>query len=38
MFSGLFRVCREFSSVFMENFCVFVEGFLRVCKEYLLCL
>ena len=35
MSSGLFRVCREFVSMFMENFCVFVEGFLCICKEYL---
>ena len=38
MSSGLFLVCKEFFSVFMENFCVFVEGFFRVCKEYLSCL
>ena len=38
MSSGLFRVCREFVSVFMENSCVFVGSFFRVCKEFVLCL
>ena len=35
MSSGLFLVCREFVSVFMENSCAFVGSFFRVCKEYL---
>ena len=35
MSSGLFRVCREFVSVFMEDSCVFVGSFFLVCKEYL---
>ena len=34
MSSGLFRVCREFVSVFMENSCVFVGSFFRVSKEF----
>ena len=35
MSSGLFRVCREFVSMFMEDSCVFVGSFFLVCKEYL---
>ena len=38
MSSGLFLVCREFVLYLEEIFVVFVEGFLRVCKEYLSCL
>ena len=34
MSSGLFLVCREFVSVFMENSCVFVGSFFRVSKEF----
>jgi len=33
MSSGLFRVCREFVSMFMENSCVFVGGFFHVSKS-----
>ena len=38
MSSGLFRVCREFVSVFMENSCAFVGSIFRVCKEFVQCL
>ena len=33
MSSGLFLVCKELVSVFMENSCVFVGGFFHVSKE-----
>ena len=34
MSSGLFRICREFISVFMEDSFVFVGSFFLVCKEF----
>ena len=34
MSSGLFRVCKKFVSVFMEDFCVFVGSFFLVCREF----
>ena len=34
MSSGLFRVCREFVSMLMEEPCVFVGRFFRISKEF----